>query len=1043
MTHSAETATSRGPDPARAEGQTVRAAAGAGSGSTGDVLETRTRAIGEEILKRAREAEPSLFHAEWWMNRLTDWSTGDPQRKVQLFRFVDVLPTLRSDEDVLRHLKEYLVRPDVPLPSLFARVIASSTNGAFYRRQLAALARGSAERMAHRFIAGVTPEEALATVARLRERGMAFSLDLLGEATSSDEQADRYARAYIDLIRRLGPTVETWAPSEQADQGADRPMPRLNVSLKLSSLEPHFDAVDPEGSIHRCLQRLRPILRVAREHGAFVNVDMEQYAIKDLTLAAFRQVLSESEFREVRDVGIVLQAYLRETADDLESLAEWVRDRGTPIAVRLVKGAYWDYETFHAIQHGWPIPVWTQKWESDASYERLARRLLDLRAILRPALASHNVRSLAAAMAYAQDLGAGRREFEIQMLFGMGDPLKAAVAGMGYTLRIYTPFGEMIPGMAYLIRRLLENTSNDSFLRRSFIERDSIDRLLADPARARPESPPLPEPVRVDPEEDPMEPFVSEPLSDFARADARQSMQDALAAVRAHFGATYPLVIDGKPVETPEREDSVNPSAGAEVVGHVCLGGAEHLEAAVQAAHRAFESWRLRSVDERAGLVRRLGGILRQRRFELAAWIILEVGKTWREADADVAEAIDFCEFYAREMQRLADRPRRRDFPGEENAYVYQPRGVAAVIAPWNFPLAILAGMTTAALVAGNTVVMKPAEQSSVVGAMLMRACEAAGFPPGVVNYLPGRGETVGAGLVSHPQVQIIAFTGSREVGLKLYQEGSRWRPGQPGLKRVIAEMGGKNAIIIDSDADLDEAVAGVAASAFGYCGQKCSACSRVIVLDDVADTFVHRLIETTRSLPTGPADQSGTIVGPVIDADSRAKSLRYIGRGEREAKLVYHAELGELEGRGFFVPPTLFDHVPPGSSIAQEEIFGPVVAIIRAATFEEALAIANGTEYALTGGLYSRSPVHIEQARRHFNVGNLYINRSITGAIVDRQPFGGFKMSGIGSKAGGPDYLLQFLEPKTITENTMRHGFAPVEGTPAGSGGGKTVGGI
>jgi RHH-type proline utilization regulon transcriptional repressor/proline dehydrogenase/delta 1-pyrroline-5-carboxylate dehydrogenase len=446
----------------------------------------------------------------------------------------------------------------------------------------------------------------------------------------------------------------------------------------------------------------------------------------------------------------------------------------------------------------------------------------------------------------------------------------------------------------------------------------------------------------------------------------------------------------------------------------------------VAAARAAFPAWSALTARLRGDRLRQAAAIMRERRFELAAWIIEEVGKPWREADADVAEAIDFCEFYSQQMQQFEERPRRRDFPGEENIYVYQPRGVAAVIAPWNFPLAILTGMTAAALAAGNTVIMKPAEQSSVVAAKLMEIWMQAGIPAGVVNLLPGRGETIGAALVQHPGVDLVAFTGSREVGVKIYEDAAKFRSGQQSLKRVIAEMGGKNAIVIDADADLDEAVTGVIHSVFGYAGQKCSACSRVVVHQAVAEPFTHRLIEAAKCMPIGPAEDPATLVGPVIDESSREKVWRYIEKGKQEGRLAFMADINGLADRGYFVPPTIFNGVPPEAAIAQEEIFGPVLAVIVASDFDRALDIANGTPYALTGGVYSRNPENLEKARRQFHVGNLYINRGITGALVDRQPFGGFKMSGLGSKAGGPDYLLQFLEPKTITENTLRHGFAP-----------------
>ena len=417
--------------------------------------------------------------------------------------------------------------------------------------------------------------------------------------------------------------------------------------------------------------------------------------------------------------------------------------------------------------------------------------------------------------------------------------------------------------------------------------------------------------------------------------------------------------------------------------------------------------------------------LMETRRHELAAWICLEVGKVLREADGEVSEAIDFCRYYADEMERL-DQGYSYDIAGETNRYIYQPRGVAVVISPWNFPLAIATGMTVAALVAGNCTLLKPAETSSVIAAKLAEILVEAGIPKGVFQYVPGKGSEVGAYLVKHPGVHLIAFTGSREVGCRIYADAAVVQPGQKHLKRVIAEMGGKNAIIVDDSADLDQAVEGVVKSAFGYSGQKCSACSRVIVLDSVYDNFVERLVEATRSLKVGPTDDPSTTVGPVIDATARDRILDYIEKGSAEAEVALSMPVPES---GYFISPTVFMAVSADAVIAQSEIFGPVVAVIRVADFEEALRVANGTDYALTGGLYSRTPDRIEQASAEFEVGNLYINRTITGALVSRQPFGGFKLSGVGSKAGGPDYLLQFLEPRTITENIQRQGFAPVEG--------------
>jgi RHH-type proline utilization regulon transcriptional repressor/proline dehydrogenase/delta 1-pyrroline-5-carboxylate dehydrogenase len=417
---------------------------------------------------------------------------------------------------------------------------------------------------------------------------------------------------------------------------------------------------------------------------------------------------------------------------------------------------------------------------------------------------------------------------------------------------------------------------------------------------------------------------------------------------------------------------------------------------------------------------------MRSRLYELAAWEVFECGKGWREATADVDEAIDFCEFYAAEAIRLQGE-QGVDVPGEDNRFDYLPRGVVGVIAPWNFPLAILTGMTAAALATGNTVVMKPAEPSSVVAALLMDVFRELDLPPGVLNYLPGRGEEAGAALVKHPHVALIAFTGSRSVGLAINATAAEVsKRGIPHVKRVIAEMGGKNAIIIDADADLDEAVLGVVKSAFGYQGQKCSACSRAIVLADVYDAFLGRLIEATKSLKIGPAEDPATSIGPVIDEESYQRVQRYIEVGRSEGRQVLGVDAAPYSEHGWFIGPHIFADVPPTARLAQEEIFGPVLVVIRAADLTEALQIANGTDYALTGGIFSRSPASLDRARREFLVGNLYLNRAITGALVNRQPFGGFKMSGIGSKAGGRDYLLQFVMPRTITEHTVRRGFAP-----------------
>jgi RHH-type transcriptional regulator, proline utilization regulon repressor / proline dehydrogenase / delta 1-pyrroline-5-carboxylate dehydrogenase len=511
-------------------------------------------------------------------------------------------------------------------------------------------------------------------------------------------------------------------------------------------------------------------------------------------------------------------------------------------------------------------------------------------------------------------------------------------------------------------------------------------------------------------------PFRNLPLADFSQEGPRKAMKEALAEVGESLGKEYPLVINGKRIHSDQKSVSINPSHTHQIIGHLSKASTVDVDDAVAAAKLAFETWRHTPARERAKVLLNASEIMRRRKYELAAWQVYEEGKNWVEADADLAESIDYLEFYAREALRL-DVPRRLDIPGETNEYFYEPRGVCVVIAPWNFPLAISAGMTTAALVAGNTVVYKPSGDSPVVGAIMVDILNEAGLPQGVLDFVPGPGGEIGDPLVSHPDVGLIAFTGSREIGLRINRLAADTREGQRFIKRVIAEMGGKNALIVAEDADLDAAAQATAISAYGYQGQKCSACSRAIVLEGVYNQFLESLVDKTSRITIGPPEDPDAFFGPLINEESRKKVLRYIDTGKSEGRLILQRDVSALENEGYFVGPTIFADVPPNATIAQDEIFGPVLSVIRAKDIDDAIRIANDTDYALTGGGFSQSQETIQRIKREFKVGNLYINRKVTGSVVNRQPFGGFKMSGIGSKAGGPDYLLQFMIPRTVTE--------------------------
>ncbi|HEU4365750.1 MAG TPA: L-glutamate gamma-semialdehyde dehydrogenase [Candidatus Krumholzibacteria bacterium] len=513
-------------------------------------------------------------------------------------------------------------------------------------------------------------------------------------------------------------------------------------------------------------------------------------------------------------------------------------------------------------------------------------------------------------------------------------------------------------------------------------------------------------------------PFVNEPFSNFGEPAVAAKMQAALDKVRAELGRDYPLVIGGEKITTQGRITSIDPSNPDNVVGRAAQGSSKHAEQAMGAALSAFEFWRKVSAEERASYLFRAAKTIRERKFEYAAWMVYEVGKSWAEADGDVAETIDFLEFYGREALRLAQTQPVTKIAGEDNQLVYIPLGVGAVIPPWNFPMAIMAGMTSAAIVAGNCVVLKPSSDSPVIAAKFVEVMEEAGLPAGVLNFLPGGGREVGNYLVEHPMTRFVAFTGSKEVGLHINQEAATPRKGQIWIKRAVLEMGGKDSIVVDADCDLDVAAAAVVSSAFGFQGQKCSACSRAIVHQKRYDEFVRKLVPQVEAIRQGPPYESKDVfMGPVINESAMKTILDYIETGKGEGDLL--AGGSRAAGAGYFIQPTVFGNVAPDATISLEEIFGPVLAVIKARDFDHALEIANNTEYGLTGALFSNDREHIERARRDFHVGNLYFNRKCTGALVGVHPFGGFNMSGTDSKAGGRDYLLLFTQAKSVSEKT------------------------
>ena len=965
-----------------------------------DPFEARVFELGRAFLDEARAHKSGPLSKRFWNDRLMDWSMRDEAFKVQLFRFVDAFPTLTSPESIYEHLTDFLGQPGVKAPPGMALGLKA---GGAMKGTVARTMAGQITAMAEKFIAGRDAESAVPKLRKVWNDGLAFSVDLLGEACVSDAEADAYQRKYLDLVENLPRWVDDFGANERLGRDHLGHIPRTNVSIKVSSLSARTDPIAFERCIASSMDRIVPILNAARERGVFINFDMEAYATKDLTIELFKRCCEKVDF----EGGIALQAYLRSGDDDARSIIDWSRRTGRVVTVRLVKGAYWDYETIHAEQMGWPVPVWSTKADTDACFERMSKAFIDAtpkragEGGVKLALGSHNLRSIAVALAELERVGLPQSAVELQMLHGMADPLKAAAVDRGLRVREYVPVGEMVPGMAYLVRRLLENTSNESWLKAGFLDDATPEELLAPPqVRAGHDGDArLGRRHALSRAVDGFDPphFFSEPLRDFSDGEQREAFASAVRA------ATVPAVANDAMTADADR--------------------------AVAAARAAFPAWRDADPLDRAKCLTRAADLMRQRRDELSGVVLKENAKDWRNADADVCEAVDFCEFYAREAVGLFEPTRLGRFVGELNETWHEPRGVCAVVSPWNFPLAIACGMTTAALATGNCVILKPAEQTPGCAKALCDILWEAGVPRGVLHFLPGAGEVVGAHLTEHDGVDMVAFTGSAEVGRMILKAAVEHPPRGRLAKHVVCETGGKNAIIVDASADLDEAVVGVRDSAFGFAGQKCSACSRVIVVESAYDAFVERLVEATRSLTVGdPADPS-TDVGPVIDTEAAQKIKSYIEIGAQEATLVCPdagAAVPDSVAGKPLIAPHVFRDVRPDARIATDEIFGPVLAVIKARDFDDALRIALSSDYRLTGGVYSRKPAHLAKAKRKFRVGNLYLNRGCTGAQVGRQPFGGFGLSGLGSKAGGRDYLLQFVEPRCVTENTMRRGFAP-----------------
>lgn len=992
-------------------------------------FESRVMKTGLDLFKMVEKEKPSLFKKDFWTGRIMDWAMKDEAFKVQMFRFVDVFPCLNRPESVARHLQQYFCRPEHNFPKAVQFGLKMVSPDSLTAKVAAKTISKNIHSMGKQFIVGSSLDQAAPVMEKMRKKGFPWVMKILKEEVKSVREEEAFVKDQIEFFDNFQKISKQWKPLGVDKNEMDwNDTPKCVMSVMVSSLYAQYmdKACAFEHSLEKAKMRLRPVLRKAKEINACLMLDMEHLPLRELTLETFKSILEEPEFKGYPHVGIVYQAYLRDAEQPFEDLVKWVKKRRQPIHIRLVKGAFWDEEVTRAKQDNIPVPVFTRKCDTDAMFEKLTRRILGNHDLITFKCASHNIRSISHAVETAKDLKVPENRFEIQMLFGMAENLRAALGKAGYRVRLYAPIGEVIPGMAYLVRRLLENTSNESFLRQSFSDGIEKETLLASPVKLAGTSAPEQQPEKPGSfDYNGNKDFENEPPLSWI-SQARQSMKKALEKIKASSPETVLLKIGGKQQDSGKYFDSVNPNDPDQILAKVARAGENEMDQAVRAAGECCESWAATKPEKRCQILLKAGSIIREKRFDLAAMAVLEAGITWNHAQAEVNRAVDFLEFYEREMIHLSGLQSLSSKPGESGMLLYEPRGVAAVITGFQRPVSIPAGNLAAALVTGNRVVFQPAFQTPVTGYMIAEIFEQAGLPQGVLNVVSAQTSNPGQYLAGHKDIDLVCFTGSSRAGLKVLEKTYSRMDLSRAVKKSILALTGNNAVIVDDDADLDAAVSGIVDSAFGFQGQKESSCSRLIVLEEIYDKCVEKIRDAADSIDMGAVEDARNSFGAMIDETAVKDVETVIAAGKKQGTTIL--EKRSLQKKGYCAPLAIFGEILPEHSLAKESVTGAVLAVMKAKDFDDALKIANNSQYALTGGVYSRNPGNIEKACTGFKTGNLYINGSIADALPGRHPFGGFLLSGDGSKTGGKDYLKQFMVCRTIVENTFRSGFAPMK---------------
>lgn len=946
-----------------------------------------------EVTRRAREEwGPRIFDqasrffrgpVRWFQDRLFGEMLADEAVKKRMIAFLDVAAS-RPPEELVYYFNLYFPPGEIQAAGLLGRVLRSSSLApdSMVRWGIRQVIRG----MYERFFAGETPVEAVATARRLQKKGMAATINVVTEHVVSVAESERYLAKNIELMR-------LWAAADDFPAETAGHVPVRHLSTKLSALSHRFDPLATDQVVREAGGRLRTLFQEAkasRDQGKpfLIDVDPEDRYTRDLYYRVFWTALTDPSLGGWDDAGVVVQAYLGDSEEVLLRQIDLARRTGKKIQVRLVKGAYHRFEEIRAARKGWPVPVFSTQEETDRNFARLIELALMNHEHIRIEVATHNLRDIAVAESIRESLNLPREVLEFGFLKGVGEPAAASVVKNGGIARIYTPYGTPAEGMPYEVRRLDEVTPTSAI---GETHLSGSWKAYYRRMESRTSQPPVAAEL----------PFKNEPDANFGEGAVRQAMEEALRRRETgRLPAVTPLIGTGHiPFNVSRSRPSINPANLLQVVGNVMEAGSGDVDGAIRAAQAGFREWSSWSQELRSSTLRVAAEIAKEKRFEIAAAIVAEGGKPWHLAVADVDEGIDFLEAYA--IDGLRESPDRA------------PLGVGVAISPFNFPFAIAMGEIAGGLALGNAMILKPANQTPVIGEYVVKILREAGVPPAAIQFLPGPGGVVGQKLVESEEVDFVVFTGSNETANRLMRTAAEHPSRRNGIKIVVAETGGKNPIIVDESADLDVAVEAILAGAFEMNGQRCSATSRVIVMESVAERLIERLVEGARSMVVGDPRRPETQLGPQIDRASLEKARRYIEIGKREATLAYEADTAPLGKTGLYLGPHIFVNVPRGARIAREEIFAPILSVLTAKTFGEAIEIANDVPYGLTAGLISRDPAHIGQFFREIEAGNAYVNRSTIGARVWEQPFGGAKDSGTGPKAGGRQYVARFGKPR------------------------------